>query len=277
MLWLETGRLAVHGAQGLIGREMFAIDGVRMPSNASKQRSGTRAAFEQQAAKLEADAQTMLARHRATDALPLEPDLDTKAIARVAPLQHDAAELRTWLAAHPEGRRGPTGGVRQSNRTDDNSAKMATSPGVIQGYTGVAAFNAQTPMIVVAQAHRTGAEQEVLTPVVDALQSVMAPTSFLTADAGQHSAANLRLPRPFADVAARVAACRPGFVRLHAQLDQQLAWPTSRCHECLAMSLASKFIPGRLLPQEKGAPPDAPDKSRILFQPSARRLRRALR
>ena len=89
--------------------------------------------------------------------------------------------------------------------------------------------------------------------------------------------ANLRLPHPFGDVAARVAACRPGFVRLRAQLDQQLAWPTSRCHECLAMSLASKFIPGRLLPQEKGAPPDAPDKSRILFQPSARRLRRALR
>ena len=192
MLWLEPGRLAVHGAQGLIGREMFAVDGVKLPSNASKQRSGTRAAFEQQAAKLEAVAQTMLARHRATDALPLEPDLDTKAIARVAQLQHDAAELRTWLAAHPVERRGPTGGVRQSNRTDDNSAKMATSHGVIQGYTGVAAVDAQTPMIVVAQAHRTGAEQEVPLPVVDALQSVMAPTSFLTADARQHSAANLR-------------------------------------------------------------------------------------
>jgi hypothetical protein len=29
--------------QGLIGREMFAIDGVKLPSNASKARSGTRA------------------------------------------------------------------------------------------------------------------------------------------------------------------------------------------------------------------------------------------
>ena len=28
--------------QGLIGREMFAIDGVKLPSNASKQKSGTR-------------------------------------------------------------------------------------------------------------------------------------------------------------------------------------------------------------------------------------------
>lgn len=31
--------------QGLIGREMFAIDGVKLPSNASKARSGTRADF----------------------------------------------------------------------------------------------------------------------------------------------------------------------------------------------------------------------------------------
>ena len=30
-------------AMGLIGREMFAIDGVKLPSNASKERSGTRA------------------------------------------------------------------------------------------------------------------------------------------------------------------------------------------------------------------------------------------
>ena len=39
--------------QGLIGREMFAIDGVKLPSNASKAKSGTRADFERQAGKLE--------------------------------------------------------------------------------------------------------------------------------------------------------------------------------------------------------------------------------
>ena len=35
--------LAVCDGQGLIEREMFPIDGVKLPSNASKQRSGTRA------------------------------------------------------------------------------------------------------------------------------------------------------------------------------------------------------------------------------------------
>jgi len=36
--------LAILGKEGLSGREMFAIDGVKLPSNASKHRSGTRAA-----------------------------------------------------------------------------------------------------------------------------------------------------------------------------------------------------------------------------------------
>ena len=42
--------LAVCDAQELMGREMFAIDGAKLPSNASTLRSGTRADFEREAA-----------------------------------------------------------------------------------------------------------------------------------------------------------------------------------------------------------------------------------
>ncbi len=45
---------------------------------------------------------------------------------------------RQLLTAHPENRKGSKGATRKSNRTDNESAKMATSKGVIQGYTGVA-------------------------------------------------------------------------------------------------------------------------------------------
>jgi hypothetical protein len=41
--------LLVCERQGLIGREFFAIDGVKLPSNASKAKSGTRADFEREA------------------------------------------------------------------------------------------------------------------------------------------------------------------------------------------------------------------------------------
>ncbi|MBK8648123.1 MAG: IS1182 family transposase [Gemmatimonadetes bacterium] len=183
--------LAVCDQQGLIGREMFAIDGVKLPSHASKQRSGTRAEFARQAAKLEAAAATMIARHRATDAQPVEPDVAAKTGQRIARLERDAVQMRAWLAAHPADRPGANGGVRQSNRTDNESAKMATGKGVIQGYTGVAAVDGKHQIILEAQAHGTGSEQALLLPVVTAVLPLLTPDTCVTADAGYHSEANL--------------------------------------------------------------------------------------
>ncbi len=188
---------------------MFAIDGVKLPSNASKQRSGTRADFERQAAKLEAAATTMLGRHREADGLPVEPDLAAKAMQRVARLEHDAAQIRDWLATHPGDRRSAKGAIRKSNRTDNESAKMATGKGVIQGYCGVAAVDSRHQIIVEAQAHGTGSEQELLLPVVTAMQPHLSSTSIITADAGYHSEANLeqlatlQVPAQIADNAMR--------------------------------------------------------------------------
>lgn len=45
--------LLVCDRQGLIGREMLAIDGVKFPSNASKQKSGIRADYQRQLDKME--------------------------------------------------------------------------------------------------------------------------------------------------------------------------------------------------------------------------------
>lgn len=103
--------LAVCDQQGLIGREMFAIDALKWPSNASNRRSGKRADFERQAEKLEAAAATILARYRAADTIddaPPDPPggpssmRRTREADRLARLEHDAALLRTWLATHPD-------------------------------------------------------------------------------------------------------------------------------------------------------------------------------
>ena len=187
-----TQILFICDKQGLIGREMFAIDGVKLPSNASKAKSGTRADFERQADKLEAAAKTMLERHREADQHGVEPDLRAKEIQRLTRLQTDAAQVRQWLTDHPEDRKGSKGAIRKSNRTDNESAKMATSKGVIQGYTGVAAVDARHQIIVEAQAHGTGSEQELLIPVVKAMQETLSADTLITADAGYHSEANLK-------------------------------------------------------------------------------------
>lgn len=184
--------LTLCDRQGLIGREMFAIDGVKLPSNASKQRSGTRADFLHQAEKMEAAAKAMLDKHRQADAGGGDTPPAEREARQLARLQAEAKQMRVWLAAHPKDRAGAKGAVRLSNRTDNESAKMATGKGVIQGYTGVAAVDEKAQVIVEAQAHGTGSEQELLLPIVEATAPLRQPDTVITADAGYHSEANLK-------------------------------------------------------------------------------------
>lgn len=68
---------------------------------------------------------------------------------------------------------------------------MATSKGVIQGYTGVAAVDSRCQVIIEAQAHGTGSEQALLIPVLEAMRDLIEDDSIVTADAGYHSEKNL--------------------------------------------------------------------------------------
>src|SRR5262245_51252487 len=64
---LFTQVLMVCDRQGLIGRQMFAIEGVKLPGNASKARSGTRKEFQREAKKMERAVCRMLTRHHHED------------------------------------------------------------------------------------------------------------------------------------------------------------------------------------------------------------------
>lgn len=182
--------LTVCDRQGLIGRELFAIDGVKLPSNASKAKSGTRADYRRQLEKMEGAASKMLARHHAADAANESPD--AREVQKLARLKAEAQQLRDWLATHAQDRKGSKGSVRLSNRTDNESAKMATAKGVIQGYTGVAAVDEAHQIVVEAQAHGTGSEQELLMPLVEATHGLRSGATMIAADAGYHSEANLK-------------------------------------------------------------------------------------
>jgi hypothetical protein len=56
----------------------------------------------------------------------------------------------------------------------------------------VAAVDAKHQIIVCAQAHGTGSEQEVLMPVVEQIKPILSEDTLLTADAGYHSEDNLK-------------------------------------------------------------------------------------
>ena len=82
--------------------------------------------------------------------------------------------------------------MRLSNRTDNESAKMPTGKGVVQGYTGVAAVDEKHQVIVEAQAHGSGSEQELLAPMLDGLAPITTSGSVVSADSGYHSEDNLK-------------------------------------------------------------------------------------
>ena len=183
--------LVVCDRQGLIGREMFAIDGVKLPSNASKAKSGTRKDYQRQLTKMQAAAKKIVDQHRQADTAPSDAAVAQREAKKLARLQREAQQLRDWLDKNKTDRTGAKGKVRLSNRTDNESAKMATSKGVIQGYTGVAAVDEKNQIIIEAQAHGTGSEQELLLPVVTATAPYRIPSTVIAADSGYHSSANV--------------------------------------------------------------------------------------
>jgi len=187
-----TRVLLICDRQGLIGREMFAIDGVKLPSNASKAKSGKRKDFVRQANKMHQAVERLLRKHRDSDAIDAEPQLRAREQRHIKRLRREACELEQWLEQHREERKSAKGKPRLSNRTDNESAKMATGKGVVQGYTGVAGVDEKHQVVVHAQAYGSGSEQEVLPGMLDGLERLRAPDTILTADSGYYSEANLK-------------------------------------------------------------------------------------
>ena len=176
---------------GLIGRQMFAIDGVKLPGNADKRRSGTHAELRHDAERMDKAVATMLEAHRARDQTTTADPEHAIEQARIDKMRAEAKRIREFLAAHQE-RRSDKGALRKSNVTDNDSAKMATSKGVIQGYAAIAAVDSKAQIIVAAQAHGSGSEQSALVPMVDTTSALRTDQTLVTADAGYHSEANLR-------------------------------------------------------------------------------------
>lgn len=188
---LFTQVLLVCDGMGLIGREMFAIDGVKLPANASKERSGTHAELAHKAQRYEKAARKILAAHREQDEGKAEPRLDTRRIDRAKMLSREAERIRTFIGSKAP-RTNAKGQELKANVTDPDSAKMATSKGVIQGYAARAAVDAKHQVIVAAEVIGSGSEQQALMPLIEASGEIRNANTLITADAGYHSKENLK-------------------------------------------------------------------------------------
>jgi transposase len=197
-LFLEV--LLICDQMGLIGKEMFAVDGCKLPSNASKEWSGTKEEFEQKKAKMEKAVREMIAQHQERDKTETDKAVMEKEEQYITTLKTKIKKIKTWLAENDD-KPGSKGKPRKSNITDNESATMKTSHGVVQGYNGVAMVDSKHQVIVHADA--TGdSESAILKPMVEGTrenfqeigkeEDIFEKTK-LTTDAGFHSEKNVEM------------------------------------------------------------------------------------
>ena len=179
---------------GLIGKEMFAIDGCKLPSNASKSWSGTHAELDKKRKKIDRAVRRMLQKHREQDTAEQAPDIYEREQTQIKKLRSASRKIKQFLESESE-RKGVSGKTVKSNITDNESAKMKTSHGVIQGYTGVATADNLHQVVVHAEAFGQGQEQGLIKPVVEGIKESFKNTKSkntlkrtkITADSGYHN------------------------------------------------------------------------------------------
>lgn len=183
---------------GLIGKEMFAVDGCKLPSNASKEWSGTKEDFRKKCTKLEAGIERIIKRHRDTDSTEAEKHVRSTQRQYLNSLKKQTEKIKKWLDDNDD-KPGNGGKPTKSNITDNDSAKIKTSKGVIQGYNGVAMVDSKYQVIVGAEAFGEATEHNLLIPMIDHTRVNFAGTekidvfvqAKLSADSGFHSNKNI--------------------------------------------------------------------------------------
>ena len=196
--------LLVCEEMNLLGGTMFALDGCKLPSNASKEWSGTFPELQKKKQKIEGKVAQLLAEQiqadRGQDEPPGPRASDTSRQQQVEKLQKKAELMKKWLAEN-QPKLGAAGREKQSNVTDNDSATMMTSHGVVQGYNSQALIDGKHQVIVHGEAFGDGQDHvhipPMLTGALENLQSLgHEPDYFkekiLTADSNYHTQVNLQ-------------------------------------------------------------------------------------
>ena len=193
--------LLVCDQEGLLGGTFFAIDGCKMSSNASKECSGIICDLQKRKQKIEGKLKALVENH-------IEIDKEEQAVKekmyasrekQIRRLQQQADKLEKWLSEN-EKKIGENRKELQSNVTDNESAKMHTSHGTVQGYNGQAIVDSKHQVIVHGEAIGKGLDNDNLPPVVDGakqnLESIGKGKDYfedkiITANSSYHSVTNI--------------------------------------------------------------------------------------
>jgi transposase len=168
---------------GLIAGEMFAMDGCKLPSNASKEWSGTIKDLKKKRDKLKEYIKRMIKTHKELDnnkeakerlnnfrqTMGDDKERRDKNIER---LEKKLEKLNTFLeTAKP--RIGARGKELQSNVTDNESGRILSSHGYIQGYNGIAMADSANQVIVCADVVGSASESSEFPKMLGLLEENM--------------------------------------------------------------------------------------------------------
>src|SRR6266508_736651 len=150
--------------------------------------------------KMERAVRHLVKRHREADAAGESSPIQAAREKQIDTLKRATKKIKAWLAEN-EDKLGATGKARKSNLTDNDSAKMKTSKGVIQGYDGVAMVDAKHQVVVHAQAYGEAQEHALFVPMLEGTRqrfeaigekSDMLKNVVISADSGLHTEANVK-------------------------------------------------------------------------------------
>ena len=196
--------LLVCDEQGLLGHELFAIDGCKMSSNAAKEWSGTFKELEQKRDKIKKQIRYHLAQHQQLDKHEShDEERRQRADQAIETLNKAHEKIDQFLKSNsPRMGQGKRPKEVKSNITDNESAKMTTSKGTIQGYNGLAAVDKKHQIIIDAQAFGEGQEHHTLQPILESVKAryqrikisedIFQTNIIATADTGFANEANMQ-------------------------------------------------------------------------------------
>jgi len=190
----------------LLGGTFFALDGCKLRSNASKECSGTIHELRRKKDTLEKKVKGLLEEQEQRDKREDEdegggrPSGGGDRRRQIEKLQKKADRLARWLKGH-EAKIGKQGREIKSNVTDNESALMVTSHGVVQGYNGQALVDSKKQVIVHAEVFGEAQDHHLIPPVLDGAKENMEAVGCgeeyfagktFTADSNYHDPTNLR-------------------------------------------------------------------------------------
>jgi transposase len=166
--------LLVCAESGLIDGKMFAVDGCKLSSNASKEHSGNVEDFKRKKERYQKNIDTLMAKHKEEDSREsaegvINKEYRDRELKAIENISEKVEKLSNFLNLNPENRIGfsKDGTPVHSNITDNESAHMTTSHGVLQGYNGVAMVDSKHQVVVAAEAFGHIAEGHTLVSMVN--------------------------------------------------------------------------------------------------------------